>query len=142
MFRKILCPIDFSAGSQQAMRLAVQLAVEANAELVLAHAWQLPRLAFAGVGPIPADSLDAMIQEGEAALADVERAAADLGARRVTARFMSGVPWEQIVDTARAETFDLVVMGTHGRTGLKHVLLGSVAEKVVRHAPCSVLVVR
>ena len=53
-----------------------------------------------------------------------------------------GVPFQEIVDTAKARQVDLIIMGTHGRTGLLHVLLGSVAEKVVRLAPCSVLVVR
>ena len=53
-----------------------------------------------------------------------------------------GVPFQEIVETAKARQVDLIVMGTHGRTGLMHVLLGSVAERVVRLAPCSVLVVR
>jgi nucleotide-binding universal stress UspA family protein len=53
-----------------------------------------------------------------------------------------GVPFQEIIETARAQQIDLIVMGTHGRTGLQHVLLGSVAEKVVRLAPCPVLVVR
>ena len=52
-----------------------------------------------------------------------------------------GVPFQEIVEVAKAQQVDLIVMGTHGRTGLMHVLLGSVAEKVVRLAPCSVLVV-
>ena len=53
-----------------------------------------------------------------------------------------GVPFQEIVEVAKAQQVDLIVMGTHGRTGLLHVLLGSVAEKAVRLAPCSVLVVR
>src|SRR5262249_26077792 len=53
-----------------------------------------------------------------------------------------GVPFQEIVDTAKARQVDLIIMGTHGRTGLMHVLLGSVAEKVARLAPCSILVVR
>jgi nucleotide-binding universal stress UspA family protein len=53
-----------------------------------------------------------------------------------------GVPFQEIIDAAKARQVDLIVMGTHGRTGLMHVLLGSVAERVVQHAPCPVLVVR
>jgi nucleotide-binding universal stress UspA family protein len=53
-----------------------------------------------------------------------------------------GVPFQEILDTAKKQQVDLIIMGTHGRTGLQHMLLGSVAEKVVRLAPCPVLVVR
>jgi len=53
-----------------------------------------------------------------------------------------GTPYQVIIDTARTKHVDLIVMGTHGRTGLRHVFLGSVAERVVQLAPCSVLVVR
>ena len=73
----------------------------------------------------------------EAALARVT--AAGLTGERVV---LYGVPFQEIVETAKARQVDLIIMGTHGRTGLLHVLLGSVAEKVVRLAPCSVLVVR
>ena len=52
------------------------------------------------------------------------------------------MPWDETVKLLGRDNYDLVVLGTHGRTGLKHVLLGSVAEKVVRHAPCAALVVR
>ena len=53
-----------------------------------------------------------------------------------------GIPFQEIIDTAKVRQVDLIVMGTHGRTGLLHVLLGSVAERVVRLAPCPVLVAR
>jgi nucleotide-binding universal stress UspA family protein len=53
-----------------------------------------------------------------------------------------GIPFQEILDTAKKQQVDLIIMGTHGRTGLQHVLMGSVAEKVVRLAPCPVLVVR
>jgi nucleotide-binding universal stress UspA family protein len=53
-----------------------------------------------------------------------------------------GVPWQEVVDAARESDADLIIVATHGHTGLAHVLLGSVAERVVRHAPCPVLVVR
>jgi nucleotide-binding universal stress UspA family protein len=142
-FHKILCPIDFSPGSQQAMKVAVHLAGESSAELLLAHAWYLPPLAFAGESPFPGDTLQLMVEDEEQGLAAARREAVALGAKRVDTVFLSGVPWDRIVDTVLGDrAIDLVVMGTHGRTGLGRILLGSVAEKVVRHAPCSVLVTR
>jgi nucleotide-binding universal stress UspA family protein len=61
----------------------------------------------------------------------------------VSTTILTGTPWHEVVELLRKdESFDLVMVGTHGHTGLKHVLLGSVAERIVRHAPCPVLVVR
>src|SRR5215510_10856183 len=80
---------------------------------------------------------EAMQHNMEAALARVT--AAGLTGERVV---LYGVPFQEIVETAKARQVDLIVMGTHGRTGFMHALLGSVAEKVVRLAPCSVLVAR
>jgi nucleotide-binding universal stress UspA family protein len=139
-FKKILCPIDFSPGSQQAMRTAVRLANEDGAELVLFHAWHIPALVLAGEGfpPLLGESLAEDAQRG---LDDAAREATQSGAKQVTTKLASGLPWAQIVELLEREPFDLAVIGTHGRTGLSRILLGSVAEKVVRHAPCSVLAV-
>ncbi|HEU4731014.1 MAG TPA: universal stress protein [Kofleriaceae bacterium] len=142
-FKKILCPIDFSPGSQQAMGVAVRLATASNAELVLAHAWYLPPLAYGGEYPVAPEAVQILVDDEKRGLEDAARDAAALGARRVETRLLSGVPWQQLVELLRADTgFDLVVMGTHGRTGLSRFLLGSVTENVVRQAPCPVLVVR
>jgi nucleotide-binding universal stress UspA family protein len=139
---KILCPIDFSAGSQRAMRVAVRMAKVADAELVLAYVWYLPPMAYAGELVYPADAVEEMIEDEERGLQTAADEATALGAPRVTSRFLTGVPWEQIVELLRGDpAFDLVVMGTHGRSGLSRFLLGSVAESVVRHAPCPVLTV-
>ena len=141
-FQKILCPVDFSLGSQQALLLAVRLANEAEAELVLAHVWYLPPLVYAEDPPFPADTLQAMIDDERRGLAAAAAEASRLGARRVTTTFLTGVPWAQLVDLLHGDAaFGLVVLGTHGRTGLDRVMMGSVAEKVVRHAPCPVLTV-
>jgi len=142
VFHKILCPVDFSAGSRQALKLAAQLAKESAAPLVLAHVWQPTQWAAAEVQLAPGVMQD-MLDTEHAELAKWRAEAVELGAGDVEVRFLTGAPWDQIIGTARADrAIDLVVMGTHGRTGLTHVLLGSVAEKVVRHAPCAVLVVR
>lgn len=142
-FHKILCPTDFSPGSQQAMPVAVRLATESGAELVIAHAWHLPPLAYGGELPVAPEAVELLVEDDERGLDAAVREASQLGARRVTSKLLNGVPWHEIVDTLRADTaFDLVVMGTHGRTGLSRFLLGSVTENVMRHAPCPVLVAR
>jgi nucleotide-binding universal stress UspA family protein len=143
MFKKILCPIDFSPGSQQAMRVAVRLANEAGADLELVHAWHLPAVAFAAEAPYPALESEAMMKEEEAALHAAVKDATAIGAKRVTSRFEAGIPAERVCAIAEADPrCDLIVMSTHGRTGFRRILLGSVTEKVIRHAPCSVLAVR
>ncbi len=143
IFRKILCPIDFSPGSDQAMRVAIRLASEAGAELVLAHAWHIPPIAFAGPYVFAPDVIQEIEDSAREALDDATREAAARGAKHLSSRLLTGAPRHEIVEVlARDPAFDLVVMGTHGRTGLARVLLGSVAEGVVRHAPCSVLAVR
>jgi nucleotide-binding universal stress UspA family protein len=141
-FRKILCPVDFSLGSQQAMLLAVRLANESEAELVVAHVWYLPPLPYTVEPVFPPDTHQAMIDDADRGLAAAAAEASRLGAKRVTTRCLTGVPWDQIVALLRSDAaFRLVVMGTHGRTGLDRVLMGSVTEQVIRHAPCPVLAV-
>lgn len=142
-FQRILCPIDFSPGSDCAMASAIRIANEHGAELVLFHAWYLPPNALAselGASPSVAQQLADDAEEGlAAALTEAKR----LGAVRVSTRLGDGLPWLQIVEAAQAEPrVDLIVIGSHGRTGLARVLLGSVAEMVVRHASCPVLTVR
>jgi nucleotide-binding universal stress UspA family protein len=138
--RKILCPIDFSAGAQNAFRVAARLASEANVELLLVHAWFLPAFSAGGELPLPADAVQGMVDDAERGLTDLLADAKKLGVTQVSSQLVSGPPWERIIELAEPD--DLIVMGTHGRTGLTRLLLGSVAEKVVRHAPCSVLVTR
>jgi len=141
-FKKILCPIDFSPGSQQAMRVAVRLATEADVELVLVHAFYMPPLALASEYALAPDLVQRMSVDAKHSLEAAVGEATSLGAKRVAAKFVDGLPWTMIVSALDDAAFDLVVIGTHGRTGLARILLGSVAEKVVRHAPCSVLTVR
>ncbi len=142
-FQKILCPIDFSPGSEQAMRVAIRLANEAGAELVLAHAWHVPAMAYGSEYAIAADVVQATQDGAQGALDAATLDAAALGAKRLSSRLLAGAPRQQIVELLEHDpAFDLVVLGTHGRTGLARILLGSIAEGVVRHAPCSVLAVR
>ena len=143
LYRKILCAVDFSEYSRDALRTAMATAVASGAggEVTLVHVAQIPVL---GAPELPFDPgvLAALVASTQRTLADWAEEARRLGSAPVSTMALEGVPWDQIVTLAREGDFDLVVMGTHGRTGLKHALLGSVAEKVVRHAPCPVLVVR
>jgi universal stress protein A len=141
-FKNILCPIDFSDGSREAMHTAAKLAAESDGQVVLVHVWHPPYVSSSELSF--SDALTTQLRVD--AEAQMERCKAELeasGARCASAEVMVGTPWDRIVERAgRDLTIDLIVIGTHGRTGIKRALLGSVAEKVVRHAPCPVLVVR
>jgi universal stress protein A len=141
-FKNILCPVDFSASSRQALDAAVDLAVANAAPLTLLHAFQ-PPLSDGPSAQISGDVIQAMVDDDDKLLAGWTAIATTAGVKSVQAKTVTGVAWNEIVGLLEADpTFDLVVMGTHGRTGLAHVLLGSVAERVVRHARCAVLIVR
>ena len=119
------------------------LANDAAASLVLAHAWYFVPMSIPGESPFPGEMIQQMVDDEAKGLAEAAQAATALGATRVETTFLTGHPWTRLVETVeRDRGFELVVLGTHGRTGLGRILLGSVAEQVVRHAPCSVLVAR
>lgn len=138
---RILVGVDFSEPSQGALALAIELGGRLGASLELLHAYQVPTYAFAeSIVPAPADTLDAMVQDNRRqleALAQLVRAAGI----DVATQLVPGQPEAELVERAGAGRFDLVIVGTHGRTGLSHALLGSVAEKVVRRSPVPVLTV-
>ena len=142
-FRKILCPIDFSEGSRSALHVAAELARKWQAVLVLGHVLET-RLWLAGyVTAWPSDLLADAKTSAAASLATWQAEAQHVGASDVEAELLDGVPWERIVAAASADpAIELIVMGTQGRTGIARALIGSVAEHVVRHAPCTVMVVR
>lgn len=130
---RILCPIDFSDTSLKALAYAERLARDVGATLVLAHAFDRPEtLNFAGQTR-PADP------ELKARLDAIQPAAPDLVYERV---LHAGHAGKVICWAAQERNCDLIVMGTHGHTGLLHLLLGSTAEYVLRHARCPVLTVR
>ena len=122
-FTEILFPTDFSPASEEAGRIARAMALEAGARLHVLHV----------VPPVTDPSLGAE---------SLTRVAQSLGeGLRVETALMSGRAGRKIVDYARDKHIDLIVVGTHGRTGISHAILGSVAEAVVRLAPCLVLTV-
>lgn len=141
-FAKILCPTDFSPGSEQAVRTAVRMASQANAELVIAHSWYLPPPDLASGYVFPANVIQEIVDDSQRRLDAAVRDAGAAGAARVSGVLRNGPAWGEIVGLLESQGFDLCVIGTHGRTGLSRILVGSVAEKVIRHAPCSVLAVR
>jgi universal stress protein A len=142
-FKKILAAIDFSNESREALRVAAATAAASHAELTLLHVWEAAAYTYSPSFALPGNVVDDAIAEAERGVTDWKHRAIEIGATKVATQVVPGVAWDRIVETAKADpAYDLIVVGTHGRTGLSHVVMGSVAEKVVRHAPCAVLVVR
>jgi nucleotide-binding universal stress UspA family protein len=142
-FQRILLPTDFSACSAEAQRAAAELAQRYDATLELLHVFE-PILYMTPEGHtlLVPGQLEDLLDGNDRLLDAAKKAAEDAGAPRVRTRQEQGVAASEIVEVARRDGFDLIVIGTHGRTGLKHALLGSVAERVVRRAPCPVLTIR
>jgi len=139
--QKILCPLDFSENSEHALLYAKAFARAHEAELILLHVIELPVSYLAAEIAIPVDALErqkqACIQNLNAITETVRQELP-----RTTSAIEEGNPYPCIIQAARKLGVDLIVMGTHGRTGLAHALLGSVSEKVVRTSPCPVLTVK
>jgi nucleotide-binding universal stress UspA family protein len=138
----VLVPIDFSPYAEQALDYAIALAQKLQARITLLHVIQPQLIAGADMGAWPSPSF---IEELETAvMRDMEgyRARVTDAGLEGEIVVVHGVPFQEILDTAKARQVDLIIMGTHGRTGLPHILLGSVAERVARMAPCPVLVAR
>jgi nucleotide-binding universal stress UspA family protein len=139
---RILCPVDFSPHAHEALVAAAELAERSGGRLTLLHAYDLPPVEYALAPYGVPEMLDRLRGVAEDKIADWQREAMARGAAEVDTVVVPGRPAEVIVREARERKTDLVVIGTHGRTGLAHALLGSVAEKVVRQAPCPVWVAR
>lgn len=140
-FDTILVGVDFSPYSAAAVDLAADLAAKLEARIVLVHAFHEPLVASAlgGAGPT-AELSEKIRQEAATALRGEARRIEGAG-RPVEVRVVESSPAEGIASEAGSLGADLVVIGTRGRTGLEHVLLGSVAERTIRIAPCPVVTV-
>jgi len=142
--RRILHPSDFSRASAAAFARAVAMAKSDRAQLLLVHVLA-PPVPIAGEGyisPKVYDDLEASARAyGQKHLGALQAKARKAGVRTVTL-LLDGVPHEQIARAAKSKKADLIVIGTHGRTGLAKFFLGSVASRVVAAAPCPVLTVR
>jgi universal stress protein A len=145
--KKILAPIDFSPHSMEAMRAAMELAKDVGAEVHLVHVIA-PHHTFI---PLPlATSAEqsrelareaAMLEQAEEELAHLKKD--EFGDSNKVFTFAAvGHPVQKLVEYAKEQGIDLIVMATHGRSGIEHALLGGTTEKIVRTAPCSVLVIR
>lgn len=141
--KQILVPIDFSDCSLRALELALTIALPFGAKLILLHVVEpaVYQQGYTGITPPLEETHQNLLQTGRERLAL-------LGRKRVGHRLRAeplvriGRAHSEIADTAKALSVDLIVIGTHGYTGLKHVLLGSTTERVVHQAPCPVLTVR
>jgi len=133
--KRILVPVDFSECSNKALGYAIPFAKQFGAEVTLIHALSYPFEA-AEVAAAEAEAMQAARRELNSLLTKIGGVIPSQGIIRM------GNPADEIVETAREFGADLIVMSTHGRAGLAHMLLGSTTEHVVRHAPCPVLVVR
>jgi nucleotide-binding universal stress UspA family protein len=133
----ILHPTDFSPHSEYALVLACALARDYGARLVVLHVVEQRPLVYEGVVLPPAgEELLAAAQE------ELEQMQVPLEISPVERRIVEGDPVTEILAAAESMTADLIVMGTHGRTGLRRLIMGSVAEQVARRASCPVLTIR
>lgn len=145
LFEKILVPVDFGEPSTRALDIAVELAKLNGASLALVHVWEIPSYGYGAA--LPASVLNHLEAEARAQLDALvgsvkERLAGAKDVKEVKVYLECGAPWREILRTVEETKPALVVMGTHGRRGLGHALIGSVAEKLVRTSPAPVLTVR
>jgi nucleotide-binding universal stress UspA family protein len=131
--QRILCPVDFSERSRQSLDYAAQLATALHARLVLVHAFDLPATLDLAGQTTPLDP---------ALRPQLEQWATERGELVAESFLHAGPAGEVICWAAQQRGCDLIVMGTHGRSGLVRTLLGSTAEYVLRHARCPVLTIR
>jgi nucleotide-binding universal stress UspA family protein len=141
-WKNICCPIDFSDASRAAMETAADLARRFGATLTLLHAYPVPGYTFPDGSVVASPRmLQELADQAARHLGEWKRLAQEMGAPTVNAETLVGEPAPEILSYARDHGIDLLVVGTHGRTGLEHALMGSIAERVVRRARCPVLTV-
>jgi nucleotide-binding universal stress UspA family protein len=141
--RHILAPVDFSDYSKRAVEMARDLAKAFGAKLSLLHVIEPPPYPIEGYAPagVEAALMDELERQATQELAQLLPAAETAGVE-VARHVVIGSPYRKIIETAEAERVDFIVMATAGRTGVSRLVMGSVAERVVRTAPCPVLTIR
>ena len=140
--KRLLSPIDFSDSSKQALRYAVEFARSFGAELHVLNVIEpvmYPAEMFGQIGMVDVESV--LEKSSREEIADWHKSFIPAEVRSVV-EVLRGRPFAEIVRYAQEKEIDLIILGTHGRSGLDHFLLGSTAEKVIRKAPCPVLTVR
>lgn len=140
-FRHVLVAVDFAESSRRALDLAVDLVAGTDARLTVLHVCELPAMVYGDFGFSLVDVIGPM---QDAAKAQLVQLMSEVRAKVPAAKseLRTGLAWEGTLAAAQEDGVDLVVVGTHGRRGLKHALLGSVAEKIVRMSKVPVLTVR
>lgn len=135
--KKILVPVDFSERTGKALQYAVPLAIQFDAEITLLHVIEAPYLPPSEVGGVTElESVDESREELESLQTEVA------GMARCKTLLRKGSAHYEILDAAQELGSNLIILSTHGRTGLARIILGSTAEYVVRHASCPLLIVR
>jgi nucleotide-binding universal stress UspA family protein len=139
----VLVPLDFSVLSDAALQRASQFARQFGSKLVLVHAVE-PIIQPVEYAIVPAEMEEINQRQVSSCQTRLERFQQRLKEEGIDCKVVVklGRPWHVITETAKRLRCDLIVIPTHGRSGLKHLLMGSTAERVVQHAPCSVLIVR
>lgn len=141
-YKCLLCPVDFSDISNHAFQIAIDLALRFKADLHVIHVFQLPASAFPeGVYDAP-DGMETKIESELLNRLDEFVNNNTTPKTNITTGIYEGIPHVEIIRSADENNVDMVIMGTHGRTGLSQVLLGSVAERVIRTSSIPVLLVR
>ncbi len=139
--KKILCPVDYSVCSQEAFKHAAHIARMESAKLYLMHVIDVRSFGHESVldfdVPKPGDDAIKRIREEL-----TKKAGDEVKGIEIETVVVVGVPVKDILNVAKDKEVDLIVIGTHGRTGVPHLIIGSVAENVVRKAHCPVLTVR
>lgn len=137
-----LVPIDFSPSAEHALDYAITLGSKVQARLTLLHVIHAMPLGVTDMGTaLPYTYLQELEAEITQSMENYLKQVQDAGLEGEIV-IVHGIPFDEIVQAAKTKSIDLIIMGTHGRTGLSHLFLGSVAEKVIRLAPCPVLVTR
>lgn len=141
--RRILCPVDFSENSRRALRHAVAIARYNKATVTVLHVFSPAPVAAFGPGPVAFEPIVLTDIDRDQLLSDVKAFADSEGAPGVSVEALvrDGSAVDEIVDQAATMNADLIVIGTHGRSGVERLILGSVAEKVLRKAACAVMTV-
>ncbi|MDQ1273734.1 MAG: hypothetical protein QG591_2364 [Planctomycetota bacterium] len=140
--KKILCPIDFSDCSIYALSYAIDLSTKERASLYLIHVIETH---ISGMGDI-VKQIDLLLDDKQ--IENLRMKLTNLIPDKMRTNIHiqpiveKGIPFVEIIKTAKDNHIDVIIMGTHGRTGLGHILIGSVAERVIRSAPCPVLSIR
>lgn len=139
-FKHILLATDFGEASEHALELALELAARFDSQLTLIHIWEFPSYEYLAGVPMPVDYAERF---GEAARARMARTVDSVKSRCANVKSIvnMGVAWMDVLRVVEEARPDLLVLGTHGRRGLKRAILGSVAEKLVRLSPVPVLTV-